>query len=159
MKYYSPCMKRMKSLIHFQIHYATFNLSLKTSYTLVDSKNQDKVNGSAVTIQLAPRIYSHDHWPERLWVRIQVIAHYTFSDFTINMCILITFYYVSWRTLYDLFLSLNGLRVSRSAANWVETYKLSGNREIGVAKLRKRTEIITIFTLMCIFYWLSTVDI
>ena len=60
MKYYSPCMKRMKSLIHFQIHYATFNLSLKTSYTLVDSKNQNKVNGSAVTIQLAPRIYSPD---------------------------------------------------------------------------------------------------
>ena len=55
----------------------------------VDSKNQNKVHGSAVTIQLAPRIYSpdrHDRRPQQLWVRIQVIAHYTFSDFTINMC-------------------------------------------------------------------------
>ena len=54
-----------------------------------DSKYQNKVHGSAVTIQLAPRIYSpdrHDRRPQRLWVRIQVIAHYTFGDFTINMC-------------------------------------------------------------------------
>ena len=44
------------------------------SSTHVDSKNQNKVHGSAVAIQLAPRIYSpdqHDCWPQRLWVWIQ----------------------------------------------------------------------------------------